>query len=168
MKYFTFLLFVFALLTSCKSENTLRDNATSPITPNASTAAPPAATANVVGGAHYICTLTGCTGLGASAAGNCTVCGNALAHNQGFHNQTATPGQTNNANGGLSPLFTTPGATPGTTTTPQTITPPTPEPAQNASGVWHYTCSNGCAGGAGSAVACASCGSTLVHNTAYH
>jgi len=31
------------------------------------------------------------------------------------------------------------------------ITPPTKpaEPAQNAAGVWHYTCPNGCAGGGG-------------------
>ena len=53
-------------------------------------------------------------------------------------------------------------------TTPATPTPPTAEPAQNTAGVWHYTCSNGCAGGAGSAIACASCGSTLSHNSAYH
>ena len=32
-------------------------------------------------------------------------------------------------------------ATPATGQTP----PSTPEPAQNAEGVWHYTCSNGCA-----------------------
>lgn len=44
----------------------------------------------------------------------------------------------------------------------------TTEPAQNAAGVWHYTCPNGCAGGAGSATACAKCGSTLAHNQAYH
>ena len=45
---------------------------------------------------------------------------------------------------------------------------PTPEASQNAGGVWHYTCSNGCAGGAGSAVNCESCGSLLAHNQAYH
>ena len=50
-------------------------------------------------------------------------------------------------------------------TTPPTTTP---EPAQNAAGVWHYTCSAGCAGGAGSAIACAKCGKTLAHNPAYH
>lgn len=50
-------------------------------------------------------------------------------------------------------------------------TPPnatTPEPAQNADGVWHYTCSKGCAGGAGSAGNCATCGGPLTHNQAYH
>ena len=44
----------------------------------------------------------------------------------------------------------------------------TPEPAQNAVGVWHYTCSKGCAGGAGSAGNCATCGNRLAHNQAYH
>ena len=42
------------------------------------------------------------------------------------------------------------------------------EPTQNASGVYHYTCSNGCPGGAGSAVNCGTCGELLVHNQAYH
>ena len=69
-----------------------------------------------------------------------------------------------------------------TTNTPQKVEPQpidfskppsqqntsTTEPAQNASGVWHYTCSNGCAGGAGSAVNCSSCGNLLAHNSAYH
>lgn len=45
---------------------------------------------------------------------------------------------------------------------------PKAEPPQNAEGVWHYTCTKGCAGGAGSATACATCGGTLVHNQAYH
>ncbi len=43
-----------------------------------------------------------------------------------------------------------------------------PEPPQNAAGVWHYTCSTGCAGGAGSAVPCKTCGKTLAHNQEYH
>lgn len=100
---------------------------------------------------HYVCP-NNCGG--GDAQGNCPVCGSAFIHNQEFHNQaqnatanTATPTPGNN-----------------------TITPPTqtPEPPQNAAGVWHYTCANGCEGGAGSAIACASCGSTLVHNTLYH
>ncbi len=44
----------------------------------------------------------------------------------------------------------------------------TTEASQNTEGVWHYTCSKGCAGGAGSAVNCNNCGSLLVHNQAYH
>lgn len=171
MKYITILLMAFALLTSCKNESSVRDAA--PTVNPAAPAAPAPATVNIVGGAHYVCTLTGCAGVGASGAGSCEVCGNALAHNQGFHtNQTAQP---NTANEGLSPLFTNPqqsAASSGTNAagTPPalTTTPTTPEPAQNANGVWHYTCSNGCAGGAGSALACATCGTTLAHNQGYH
>jgi len=176
MKYFTILIFSFALLTSCKNEGSVGDNApaagTNPASPAAPAAAP--ATVNIIGGAHYVCTLTGCAGVGASGAGSCEVCGNALAHNQGFHanDAAATP---STANEGLSPLFTNPqsggaaaGSTPASSNPALTTTPSTPEPAQNANGVWHYTCSNGCAGGAGSAIACASCGSTLAHNQGYH
>ena len=56
------------------------------------------------------------------------------------------------------------------TTTPNATTPnaATPETAQNTAGVWHYTCSKGCAGGAGSAVNCKTCGDLLAHNPAYH
>src|SRR5690606_42004993 len=53
------------------------------------------------------------------------------------------------------------GNTPATTAS-------TPEPAQNTAGVWHYTCPNGCAGGAGATGKCATCGGDLAHNTAYH
>jgi len=51
---------------------------------------------------------------------------------------------------------------------PLAVTPPPKEPAQNAEGVWHYTCPTGCEGGGGSATPCAKCGTTLVHNSAYH
>ena len=53
------------------------------------------------------------------------------------------------------------------TQTPPTLKAPA-EPAQNASGVWHYTCKIGCPGGAGSAVKCENCGNFLAHNTTYH
>jgi len=55
-------------------------------------------------------------------------------------------------------------------TTPNATTPnpATLEPPQNASGVWHYTCSKGCAGGSGAAGSCNNCGGPLAHNTAYH
>lgn len=49
-----------------------------------------------------------------------------------------------------------------------TATPPPAEPAQNAKGVWHFTCPKGCAGGAGATGACPKCGGQLTHNTAYH
>lgn len=100
---------------------------------------------------HYTCP-NGCEGGGGSAA-PCSVCGATLAHNTLYHN---------NANAATTP------ANPTTPTPITPPTPPTPEPAQNAAGVWHYTCGNGCAGGAGSAVACATCGGTLAHNPAYH
>ncbi len=99
---------------------------------------------------HYICP-NNCEGSGGATSGTCPVCGTEYIHNQEYHN-TATP--------------------PGTQVTPPaggTVPPPTtPEPAQNAAGVWHYTCGNGCAGGAGSAGNCATCGAALVHNQAYH
>ncbi|WP_223035023.1 hypothetical protein [Hanstruepera marina] len=98
---------------------------------------------NTSGLYHYTCP-NGCAG-GAAAAGNCSSCGTALAHNQAYHNNT----NTNN-----SPTSTT------TNTTAQS--------GQNAAGVWHYTCSNGCVGGAASAGNCGACGNTLAHNTAYH
>lgn len=53
--------------------------------------------------------------------------------------------------------------TPATPITPQT------NASQTATGqMFHYTCSKGCAGGAGSAVNCSTCGSLLVHNAAFH
>lgn len=63
-----------------------------------------------------------------------------------------------------------PAAAPAPAAAPPPATAPaaTPEPAQNAAGVWHYTCSKGCAGGAATATACAKCGTTLSHNQAYH
>lgn len=129
--------------------------ATNPAIPpaGAQTPEPPQ---NAAGVWHYTCS-NGCAG-GAGSAAPCATCGSTLVHNTAYHN---------------TPAASTPiGATAaGGAVTPTTITPPinqTPEPPQNAAGVWHYTCSNGCAGGAGSAVACATCGSTLVHNQGYH
>ncbi|HLP95981.1 MAG TPA: hypothetical protein VK168_18190 [Saprospiraceae bacterium] len=59
------------------------------------------------------------------------------------------------------------GANPAAQQAPAASTP-TNEPPQNAAGVWHFTCPKGCAGGAGSAVPCGQCGTTLVHNQIYH
>lgn len=103
--------------------------------PNANQTLEPAQ--NTAGVWHYTCSK-GCAG-GGGAAGACSTCGNALAHNQAYHSNANNP-----------------------------TTTPAPEPSQNAAGVWHYTCANGCAGGGGSAVACGSCGNTLAHNSAYH
>lgn len=49
-----------------------------------------------------------------------------------------------------------------------TTAPQSSEPPQNAKGVWHFTCPKGCPGGGGGATACAKCGTTMVHNAAYH
>jgi len=96
---------------------------------------------------HYYCSTH--PTQGGDAQGSCPECGLALVHNAAFHNAgAATPAAT--AAGAL--------ATPGTT----------PEPAVNAAGVYHYTCSNGCPGGAGSQANCATCGNPLAHNAAYH
>ena len=127
---------------------------TPPVGATPSTPVPPSnqitpTSTSVAGGVqHYTCP-NNCEGSGGDAQVACPVCGTQYVHNAAYHNQTPT--QTN----------------PAVTQTNQ-ITPPTPEPPQNAAGVWHYTCSSGCEGGAGSAVACASCGTTLAHNTAYH
>lgn len=120
------------------TETNAADNAASPVMSN------PGTNASVP---HYKCPEN-CEGGVGDAAGNCPVCGTALAHNAAYHNQ--------------------PGNTPDATANPQTPPAQQPSPAQNAAGVYHYTCSNGCKGGAASATACGSCGATLVHNSAYH
>jgi len=187
MKYLLSTVFFGLLLMSCGSDGT--DNgsdgssqintsipavtpATSPLSgePNAGAAQPQ--TVNIPAGPdgvlhHYICTSN--DGGNGTAAGPCPVCGAPLAHNSAFHaNQQGAdvpPITINNADGSSS-------APTSITTSPPTIGGPTaapqPEPPQNPKGVWHYTCSNGCAGGAGSASACAGCGGTLVHNPVYH
>ena len=129
-------------------------------TPPAPAATPttPEPAQNAAGVWHYTCS-NGCPG-GAGSAVSCASCGATLVHNTAYHNNTGTTSNTNN------PINLT--TTPSTPPIQPTLTPPTQEPAQNAAGVWHYTCSNGCSGGAGSAIACASCGSKLAHNQAYH
>lgn len=122
-----------------------------------SAATPAASTAAAGGVFHYICS-NGCAG-GAASATACATCGNTLVHNQAYHSQGASTSATPSLN---SPVFNN-----QATTIPAPATS-TPTAATNAAGVFHYTCSNGCAGGAGSAVACATCGNTLVHNQAYH
>lgn len=92
----------------------------------------------VPGQKHYICP-NNCANSGGDAQGNCPVCGTAYVHNAAYHAQPPA-------------------------NTPQQQ----PSPAMNAAGVYHYTCTNGCAGGAGSAGICPSCGGQLAHNQAYH
>ena len=133
------------------------DMAAAPIS-NPETAAaptpPPATTEppqNAAGVWHYTCPK-GCAG-GAGAAESCAKCGTTLTHNTVYHGQPKTTATSAN-----------PAIAPGAATTPTKQ----PEPAQNAAGVWHYTCAAGCAGGAGAAGACAKCSKPLAHNQAYH
>ncbi|WP_298237966.1 hypothetical protein [uncultured Algibacter sp.] len=157
MKYFNILALL--LLTSVisfyscndstkpKKENTIKPTETENIvtTPstttqnNTSTQTTQSSTGQVF---HYTC-IKGCSG-GADSAVNCKTCGNLLVHNAAFHNKPNS----------------TPPAGPFLT--------PTTNSSQNASGVFHYTCSNGCLGGSGSAGNCSTCGNTLAHNAAYH
>ena len=129
-----------------------------------------AAPAGVAGLPHYYCENK-CEGSGGDSQGNCPTCGSAYIHNAAFHNQTPPTSPTTISSptvvGGdgniTTPLTTTP------LTTTQQVTPPaSPSPAQNAAGVFHYTCPAGCAGGAGGAGNCSGCGGALAHNSEYH
>lgn len=183
-KFLTFTVLSALFILSCanapdRPEPILDPNAVP--TPVSTTAATPPATAepaqNAQGVWHYTCT-NGCAG-GAGSAVACATCGTTLVHNQIYHNNAAAPTA---AGAGLTtPAATTGAASPislggnsaitplgGAPTTAAAPPPKAPEPAQNAAGVWHYTCSAGCSGGAGSAIACATCGTTLVHNQVYH
>lgn len=152
---------------ACQSDSDASKNAATEGAGAMPDAAAPAATApgqaeppqNAAGVWHYTCPK-GCEGGGAAAT-PCAKCGTALAHNQAYHGQAAAT----DGNPGISanPAAGAPGQAP--VTLPNTAKP---EPPQNAAGVWHYTCADGCAGGAGAATPCAKCGKALVHNTAYH
>ncbi len=177
-------LFAFTVLLSigCKNAperpDAILDENYEPIVP--SNTPPPATTAepaqNAQGVWHYTCN-NGCAGGGGSATA-CATCGSTLVHNSAYHaaaggTPTAPTAMTPPVGGSQIGSITNPvvnGSNPTATAPPPiAATPPaTPEPPQNAQGVWHYICNNGCAGGGGSAVACASCGSTLAHNSAYH
>ncbi len=133
-----------------------------PVTPPASTITPAGdlttTSSSNSGVQHYICP-NNCEGSGGPGAGTCPVCGSEYTHNQAYHSQQAS----------TTPTITTTPNPPSSGAITPTITPPAASgTGQNAAGVYHYTCSNGCEGGAASAVVCASCGATLVHNSAYH
>lgn len=154
---FVFMLVVGLTIMACQGDKSTDSNAA-----DGSAVAP--VTAPAVGGAagveHYICP-SGHVGSGGDAQGSCSQCGAALVHNQAFHANDAAPTITPPAGAGQNPMFQDPSAAP-------TVAAPPTEPAQNAAGVWHYTCANGCAGGGAAAGPCATCGSTLAHNQAYH
>lgn len=159
------------MLTSCGSDGdssvrqeareSLRDLPPGSVQPPAANVNSGASAVATSGVKHYTCP-NNCEGSGGDAAGTCPVCGSAYAHNQAYHtaggasNPTITPGA-------ITPGAITPGSPPATS-----ITPPTPAAATNAAGVYHYTCPDGHAGGAGAAGSCATCGKALAHNQAYH
>lgn len=153
MKSLKFILMLALAATFVACSNSNDDNATSnlgpapaPIDPTSVTPppVPDQPDMNAAGVYHYTCP-NGCAG-GAGSEQPCATCGTTLVHNQAYHAKTNT-------------------------TTPNTPTPPTTpqeSAATNAAGVFHYTCPNGCAGGAAQAQACATCGTMLAHNQAYH
>lgn len=102
---------------------------------------------------HYVC-ANKCENSGGDAAGNCPVCKNPYLHNTAFHNQDFMK------NGPIK--------VPNNMGAPATNTPAQPSPAQNALGIYHYTCAKGCYGGSGTASNCTNCGAQLAHNQAYH
>lgn len=148
------------LMTACKDKNAAETTPEQTVSPEASPGTAPAnAPITVAGGGteqHYKCTKEGCTGGGA-AQGKCPVCGSDLVHNQAFHAQN-TPAGSSPAN----PVPIDP-----KTGQPAANAQPTPPPAQNAKGEYHYTCAKGHPGAA-TAGNCATCGGALTHNQAYH
>ncbi len=115
------------------------------------------------GDAHYKCPKN-CEGGVGSGQGKCPVCGTDMVHNPAFHAQTpTTPGTSPQT-----PIQVDPTNATGTANANPTPSVGSPEPAQNAKGVWHFTCSKGCEGGAGAVGKCAKCGNALTHNQAYH
>lgn len=135
-----------------------------PAAPSAPAKAPEPAQ-NALGVWHYTCPNGHAGGAGSASA--CSECGTTLVHNTAYHDG---PAATVAPNAPVTSSTVIPAGSEGINVTPGAVpnVPKTPEPAQNAAGVWHYTCSNGCSGGAGSAIACNSCGNTLAHNSAYH
>jgi len=185
MKLYNFLLlFSILILIGCGSDGSDSSTTTTttetapPVTLDPNGAVPPPTATptpepaqNAEGVWHFTC-AKGCEG-GAGKIGPCPKCGEQLAHNQAYHaGQANQPGATATINKGdatntqtIQPqITTTPGGTPGA----PAATPPPAEPAQNAAGVWHFTCPKGCAGGAGKVGPCGKCGEQLAHNQAYH
>ena len=139
MKYLSvFALLAFMTIISCKGDDSAAKNDARNSLNVPETVAPVTPAVQPSASVAHYICPNNCEGSGGAGAGNCPVCGTAYVHNQAFHNQPA-----------------------GSTTTPANS-------AQNAAGQYHYICSNGCAGGSGSQGNCATCGSALTHNQAFH
>jgi hypothetical protein len=142
MKLFKILLVLSLIFTiSCKEEKQKKDTTSSTKTEAIQ---------------HYICENK-CENSGGDLAGNCPTCNTPYTHNAAYHGDELLK------NG---PINVQSNATQPTVVAP--TSPSTPTPAQNSTGVYHYTCANGCVGGSGEAVNCTTCGEPLAHNTAYH
>ncbi|NBC24467.1 MAG: hypothetical protein GVX78_02505 [Bacteroidetes bacterium] len=105
---------------------------------------------------HYICP-NDCDGSGGPAQGECPVCGTQYVHNAAYHDQGNQNQNQLNVEGGDQL---------------KDLQQQQQQQRQNApakkNGEYHYICSAGCSGGAGSPGACSECGASLEHNTAYH
>lgn len=155
----------FALISTVISFTACKDNKTDASTETPTTTSPVGADGQQPGTlstgatgsteAHFKCPTAGCTGTG-EAQGKCSVCGAELVHNQAFHNEAPGAPGSSPAN----PVQVNPNNSPAATTAPQA--------AQNAKGVYHYTCPKGHEGGAAAAGNCAKCGEALTHNKAFH
>ena len=157
---------LFALISTSITFNACKDNKADAATDTPSATAsdsivqPPVtlstgATGSTSTESHYKCATAGCAGSG-DAQGKCPICGAELVHNQGFHNQAPSAPGSSPAN----PVQVNPANNPTATTTPPS--------AQNAKGIYHFTCPKGHEGGAASAGNCAKCGEALTHNQAFH
>jgi hypothetical protein len=105
---------------------------------------------------HYIC-LNKCENSGSANEGVCATCNTPYTHNAAFHKDDFMKnGPLNVPSNSQNP------------SQPINTNNAVPSPAQNAAGIFHYTCTNGCVGGAGSEINCKACGEKLVHNQAYH
>ncbi|WP_372769960.1 hypothetical protein [Lutibacter sp.] len=132
------LFFILAISISCKEEKPKPSIEKSAISKNVK---------------HYICTNK-CENSGSDVQGVCPTCEKPYIHNQAFHNDDLMK------NGPLN--------VPKYNGTPAKNAPSQPSPAQNATGIYHYTCNNGHPGGSGTASNCVTCGALLTHNQAYH
>lgn len=161
LSYVSLLLILAFAISACQGDNSSSDASSSDAAATAPAVTPAAAPAVAGAVDHYTCPNGH---PGAPSAGNCAQCGTTLVHNQAFH-ANDQPAAAANSN----PMQQfAPAAAAANSTAPATPNPAAASPAQNAAGVYHYTCSSGCAGGAGGAGNCASCGNPLAHNQAYH
>lgn len=157
----------FIVLTACNDKKMDPASESATITLDSNGIQDPAlAASSAVSGSefHFKCPKN-CEGGGSTNKGNCPICGTELEHNQAFHSQSAgTEGVSPENSIKVDPINAT-----GAETNPvTTVQPPAPSAAQNAKGIWHFTCPKGCEGGAGAAGKCPKCGGDLAHNQAYH